>query len=183
MSGTFGLLLGRRLTFGTDVSASPVARRTTPPLPSRSYIKHVRETAPSGSTQSSLLIPLLERATKALLTDETFAQDIRYVRLWIAYSRLVERKSDVFQFLLDRGIGVEWGVFYEEYAVVLESMGRCVSFGGVQSSAVRELTPLDAVAARIVGARRPTKSTGWPSLGGPSQSSGSSSATRPSRSG
>lgn len=89
------------------------------------YIKHIREVAPSGSTQSSILIPLLERCTRTLLAErDIWAQDVRYIRIWIQYSRLIERKTDVFDFLLAREIGTDWALLYEEHAVVLEGMGR-----------------------------------------------------------
>jgi checkpoint serine/threonine-protein kinase len=85
------------------------------------YIRYVRDTAPSGSTQSSILIPLLERCTRTV-----WSQDIRYLRIWIQYSRLIEAKVDVFQFLLSSEVGTDWSALYEEYAVVLEGMGQSV---------------------------------------------------------
>ena len=91
------------------------------------YIKHIREVAPSGSTQSSILIPLLERCTRTLLAEgDIWAQDFRYVRIWIQYSRLIDRKTDVFDFLLAREVGTDWSALYEEWAVVLEGLGRSV---------------------------------------------------------
>jgi checkpoint serine/threonine-protein kinase len=73
------------------------------------------------------LIPLLERCTRTLLAEgDIWAQDFRYVRIWIQYSRLIDRKTEVFDFLLAREVGTDWSALYEEWAVVLEGLGRSV---------------------------------------------------------
>ncbi|CED82687.1 protein kinase [Phaffia rhodozyma] len=88
------------------------------------YIARLRTLDPSGRNNASILVPLLERCTSSLLSDDMFHQEKRYLDLWICYASLVERQQDVFEFMLDREIGTDWARLYEIYAEVLEAMGR-----------------------------------------------------------
>ena len=68
------------------------------------YIKWVRERFPSGGSKSQLL-PILERCTRSLLqevvTNEEgareciYADDVRYLRVWIAYADNLEEPLEV----------------------------------------------------------------------------------------
>ena len=43
------------------------------------------------------------------------------------YARLVERREEVWAFLESKDVGTKHAVFYEEWASVLEGLGRCVA--------------------------------------------------------
>lgn len=66
------------------------------------------------------IIELLDLATRQFVEDKRYRNDPRYLRLWLAYARLVSDPNDVYAFLPTRGIAVELSAYYEEYANFLE---------------------------------------------------------------
>ena len=96
----------------------------------------------TASMTASGLWPLLERATSAFLGPdyENYANDPRYLRIWLHYIRLQSSASadaasaagtgsggatrETFAFLARRGIGERLALYYEEFAAWLESCGR-----------------------------------------------------------
>ncbi|KAL7424504.1 protein kinase [Cryptotrichosporon argae] len=70
------------------------------------------------------VLPLLESTTRRFVADARFAQDMRYLKLWVMYARLVERREEVWAFLSQREVGTSHAVFYEEWAIALEGLGR-----------------------------------------------------------
>jgi checkpoint serine/threonine-protein kinase len=72
------------------------------------------------------LLPVLESATRRFVSDARYAQDHRYLRLWIMYTHHVDRREEVFAFLESKNIGTVHAVFYEEWASALEALNRLV---------------------------------------------------------
>lgn len=90
------------------------------------YVKWTLATYPSAqSTPHSRLLPLLEHATKAFLSDGHYKNDVRYLRLWLHYVGLFsDAPKETFVFMARNGVGQELALFYEEYAAWLEAQGR-----------------------------------------------------------
>jgi len=78
---------------------------------------------PSSATH---ILPLLESTTRRFLTDARYGQDARYLKLWMMYTRHVERREEVWAFLESRDVGTRHAVFYEEWAMAAEGLGRYV---------------------------------------------------------
>jgi len=89
-----------------------------------SYITFTVQHHPSSD--NSHLLPLLESTNRRFIDDGRYAQDIRYLKLWIQYARHVERREEIFSMLGSREIGTKHALFYEEWATALEGLGRCV---------------------------------------------------------
>jgi checkpoint serine/threonine-protein kinase len=75
-------------------------------------------------SSNQYLLPLLESTTRRFLTDARFVQDTRYLKLWTMYARQVERREEVWAFLESRDVGTRHAIFYEEWASVMEALGR-----------------------------------------------------------
>ena len=90
------------------------------------YVKWTLNAYPSAqATPQSQLLPLLERATKAFLTSSLYKNDPRYLKLWLHYIRFFsDAPRETFAFLARHSIGEALGLFYEEFAAWLESVGR-----------------------------------------------------------
>lgn len=89
------------------------------------YVSWTVENFPSGNSHDSGLLNLLERATREFLHEEQYKNDPRYVKLWIQY---IQNHSDApreaFAYLARHNIGQRLALFYEEFAALLESIGR-----------------------------------------------------------
>jgi checkpoint serine/threonine-protein kinase len=70
------------------------------------------------------LLPILESTSRSFLEDTRFQQDLRYLKIWAQYARLVERSDDVWTFLNSREVGTVHALFYEEWALAAESKGK-----------------------------------------------------------
>jgi checkpoint serine/threonine-protein kinase len=90
------------------------------------YIKWTSRTFPENDPASGL-IELLEEATRKFKDDERYSGDLRYLKLWCSYAKLVEKPSTVYAYLVKKEIGCVYGLLWEEYAFALEKEGRCGS--------------------------------------------------------
>lgn len=86
-----------------------------------SYVAFINQHHPSSPSH---LLPLLETTTRRFIEDARFTQDLRYLKLWAQYARLVERSDDVWSFLNSREVGTGHALFYEEWALAAESKGK-----------------------------------------------------------
>lgn len=82
--------------------------------------------AQHNTTNSGYFLPLVESATRRFLTDSRYAQDARYLKMWLQYTRHVERREEIWSFLESRNICTNHAAFYEEWASACEGLGRCV---------------------------------------------------------
>lgn len=89
------------------------------------YVNWTVETFPAGNSHDSGLLHLLERATREFLHEEQYKNDPRYLKLWIQY---IQNHSDApreaFAYIARHNIGQRLALFYEEFATLLESIGR-----------------------------------------------------------
>lgn len=66
-------------------------------------------------------MPLLEQTTRRFTSYKQYKADIRYLRLWILYSKYVDTPRDIFRFLEANNIGTSSASLYEEWATIEES--------------------------------------------------------------
>jgi checkpoint serine/threonine-protein kinase len=87
------------------------------------YLAFITQHHPSSANH---LVPFLEHTTRHFLQDTRFSQDIRYLKLWVQYAKLVEkdRAEEIWVFLNSREVGTRWSMFYEEWAAACEARGR-----------------------------------------------------------
>ncbi|KAA8909483.1 Mad3/BUB1 homology region 1-domain-containing protein [Sphaerosporella brunnea] len=99
------------------------------------YINWTVETFPSGHSAEAGLLQLLERATKEFAHDSQYKNDPRYLRLWIQYAQdFTDSPTEIFAYLSRNDIGQRLALFYEEYAALLESLGRRTKAGEIYRS-------------------------------------------------
>jgi len=86
------------------------------------------ENYPQGPSAESCLLELLEEATRVLKDDRegVWRSELKYLKLWVLYASYVEKPSMIFKFCLANEIGEGHSLLYEEYATILERMGKCV---------------------------------------------------------
>ena len=94
-----------------------------PLLPWLQYVDWTVSSYPALSPCSSLL-PLLEKATRTFLTAPQYANDRRYVRLWLLYADRCPHPADIFAFMHSRALGRTQSVFYVAWARYHELMKR-----------------------------------------------------------
>ncbi|WVR09655.1 hypothetical protein IAU60_006729 [Kwoniella sp. DSM 27419] len=113
------------------------------------YISFVVESHPSSDAH---LLPLLETTTRRFVNDARYTQDVRYLKMWINYSRLIERREEIWAFLESRDIGTKHSQFYEEWAIALERLGRRKKADEIYKIGIaRKASPLDRLKIRHKG--------------------------------
>eukprot|EP00002_Diphylleia_rotans_P040638 TRINITY_DN9686_c0_g1_i1.p1 TRINITY_DN9686_c0_g1~~TRINITY_DN9686_c0_g1_i1.p1 ORF type:complete len:343 (-),score=83.44 TRINITY_DN9686_c0_g1_i1:377-1405(-) len=66
---------------------------------------------------------LLQRATTEFKDSERYRNDLRYIHMWMEYSRLCEDPKEIFKFMEANAIGRVCAIYYETYANYLELCG------------------------------------------------------------
>ncbi|CCG84120.1 protein of unknown function [Taphrina deformans PYCC 5710] len=87
------------------------------------YLKWTKEAFPTGHSANSNYVQLLERCSKKFIRAH-YANDPRYLKIWIEYARYSDDVREMFCFLARNDIGQELATFYEEYAAFLEVRNR-----------------------------------------------------------
>lgn len=88
------------------------------------FIQWTVENYPQGQSAESGLLELLEEATMAFKDDAVYKTDLRYLKIWIMFAGLVERPETIYKWLVVNEVGTVYSLLYEEYALLLEQMGR-----------------------------------------------------------
>lgn len=87
----------------------------------RRYVLFTVQNSPASAIH---ILPLLESTTRRFLSDARYGQDARYLKMWVMYTRHVERREEVWAFLESRDVGTRHAVFYEEWASAAEALHR-----------------------------------------------------------
>lgn len=96
------------------------------------YVRWTLSAYPSAqATTQSLLLPLLERATKTFLptlsspANQIYKNDPRYLKLWLHFIHLFsDSPRETYAYLARHGVGDALALYYEEFAAWLEGTGR-----------------------------------------------------------
>ncbi|KAI9356917.1 Mad3/BUB1 homology region 1-domain-containing protein [Pilaira anomala] len=83
----------------------------------------MKKTFPEGSMNNDYIM-LLDDVTSRYKSEKLYRQDLRYLKLWIEYAQFITNPEDLFELLFQHGIGTELAPLYEEYASLLETLGR-----------------------------------------------------------
>ncbi|KAJ9528547.1 hypothetical protein QJQ45_020470 [Haematococcus lacustris] len=87
---------------------------------------------------------LYEQCTSALLKLPRYNDDIRFLRIWIQYADCLPDPNDVFLFLKDKGLGLQFALFHEAYATFFELRGNCSAADAVYLDGInRQAKPLE----------------------------------------
>jgi len=93
--------------------------------PLAAYDDFIRWTSRTCSDDpNSGLVQLLEEATRKFKDDARYSGDLRYLKIWCSYAKVVEKPSTVYAYLVKREIGCVYALLWEEYAIALEKEGR-----------------------------------------------------------
>ena len=92
-------------------------------LPWLQYVDWTIASYPSLSPCSSLL-PLLEKATRTFLPSTQYANDRRYIRLWLLYADRCPHPADIFAFMHAHAIGRTVSAFYVAWSRYNELLKR-----------------------------------------------------------
>ncbi|KAJ3031741.1 UNVERIFIED_CONTAM: hypothetical protein HDU68_000676 [Siphonaria sp. JEL0065] len=87
---------------------------------------------------------VLENAARAYRKDPRYANDVRFVNIWLQVAKKAPEPEDVFKYLFTNGIGLACAVYYEEYALLLELRSRFKEADKIYSQGVsRNAAPLE----------------------------------------
>lgn len=86
--------------------------------------RHVQWAAQHHTSNANYFLPLIETATRRFEKDARYAQDTRYLKMWVQYTRYTERREEIWAFLESRNICTNHALFYEEWAAACEGLGR-----------------------------------------------------------
>lgn len=71
------------------------------------------------------LLGLLEETVRRFKDDMRYKSgDLRYVKLWILFANHVDKPVMIYAYMMEKGIGKPYSLFFEEYAQALEREGR-----------------------------------------------------------
>ena len=85
-----------------------------------SYIKFHQEAFPANTHDQFLL---MERCTRALIGNNRFANDVRFIRVCVTYADKTQFPGDVFKFLHSHQVGNITALFWIAWAWVAENKG------------------------------------------------------------
>lgn len=88
------------------------------------YISWLHETYPGGNTAESGIARVLERCTEEFANSEEYANDPRYLKIWLQYIQYTDDPVEYYAFMMGKGIGLRSASFYENYAEALHNTGR-----------------------------------------------------------
>ncbi|GMF98463.1 hypothetical protein B5S33_g3170 [[Candida] boidinii] len=85
------------------------------------YIEWIHSNFPSGPTNESGLITVLEKCMHYFKDDDYYKNEIRYLKIWLEYISYSDSPRDIFTYMFKKEIGKRQALFYEEFAGFLES--------------------------------------------------------------
>ncbi|OWB55373.1 hypothetical protein B5S28_g1245 [[Candida] boidinii] len=84
------------------------------------YIEWIHSNFPSGPTNESGLITVLEKCMHHFKDDDYYKNEIRYLKIWLEYISYSDSPRDIFTYMFKKDIGKRQALFYEEFAGFLE---------------------------------------------------------------
>ncbi|CAN0170284.1 unnamed protein product, partial [Discosporangium mesarthrocarpum] len=92
-----------------------------PLAPWLEYIKTVQDDFPSNQTDH---FELLERCSRRFKDNACYKNDMRYLRVWMAYADNISNTADLFKFLYKKEIGGKLALFWVAWAWAAEIQGK-----------------------------------------------------------
>ncbi|KAH9445274.1 hypothetical protein Pst134EA_031499 [Puccinia striiformis f. sp. tritici] len=83
------------------------------------YVRWTLDTyGPQEEDLKKHLIVILEQSTRRFVNEKRYRSDLRYLKLWVLYARHCSKlgATKIYEYLHSKGIGVDFGMFYEEWA-------------------------------------------------------------------
>ncbi|KAI8329004.1 Mad3/BUB1 homology region 1-domain-containing protein [Chlamydoabsidia padenii] len=84
------------------------------------YLHWITDTFPTGDNKESRLYEVLRKTCLQLQEDTRYTLDLRYLKCWLQYAEFVDKPKDIYDFLMQKGIGQNFALFYEEYSKLYE---------------------------------------------------------------
>lgn len=123
------------------------------------YIAWTQEAYVTGGKDAQLL-QLLESCAYGFKEDARYANDVRYLRVWIQYADMVRDPEQIFDYLYDRHIGQNYALFWEAWASVLEVKRKYSAADNVRASP-RQLLPEGTAPCRAAAASSHSPPCTW----------------------
>lgn len=88
-----------------------------------SYIKWTQENCP---TDTKAYLNVIERCMQRFSESRLYAQDFRFLRIWILYinSQTFQNAKETFSFMRNHSIGTKFAFFFLAEALVFEQNGE-----------------------------------------------------------
>ncbi|MEW5305211.1 MAG: hypothetical protein WDW36_007768 [Sanguina aurantia] len=114
------------------------------------YIKWTQEHLTGSGKQD--LQAVLEACTQEVARHERYVTDVRFLRVWIQYADCLPDPGDVFLFLKEKQMGLEFALFHEAYATYHELRGNCAAADAVYEDGIsRQAKPLERLKTKYFG--------------------------------
>lgn len=108
-------------------------------------IKWVKECFPSGGSQSRLL-QLLELCARTFCKELHYANDIRYLRVWMDFADRCTNPREIYTFLQENNIGQQHALFYEHCGRYWEQQQKYAQAQAIYDLGIaRKAQPLDSL--------------------------------------
>eukprot|EP00250_Pteridium_aquilinum_P009003 c18374_g1_i2 orf=106-1164(+) len=108
-------------------------------------LRWVKESYPSGGSQSRLL-QMLELCARTFCKDLRYADDIRYLKVWMDYADRCTNPREIYTFLQDNNIGQQHALFYEHYGRFWEQQQKFAQAQATYDLGIaRKAQPLDSL--------------------------------------
>lgn len=88
------------------------------------YVNYIQWIENAYSSGHSPLLKVVEQAVRQFKNDARYKNDARFLKLWLIVAHQAKEPIDVFKYLSINGIGSHLSLYYEEYATLLERMGK-----------------------------------------------------------
>lgn len=80
------------------------------------YLRWITDTFPTGDNEESKLYDVLRSTCLRFQEDTRYISDIRYLKCWLDLAKHSDEPKDIYEFLMQKGIGQHQALFYEKYS-------------------------------------------------------------------
>eukprot|EP00842_Homolaphlyctis_polyrhiza_P004544 jgi/Hompol1/5090/HPOL_000486-RA len=123
MEAALGLEAGTNSDGSSSSSSSSnsISNSADPLEPHFAYIKWIEQHL---SPQHAAYLQALESTLRRFKRDQRYKNDVRYLQLWMRVAKRSRSPIDIFKYLSVNEIGMAVALYYEEYAALLETLGK-----------------------------------------------------------
>ncbi|KAJ2764586.1 protein kinase, partial [Coemansia nantahalensis] len=140
----------RNAQFQAEIAQLDVAESDDPLDVYHRYVGWLLEVFPQAHGHQ-MIIKLVEAPLKLFRDQERYRNDARYVKMWVWYTEIIaDGQEAVFQFLVANKVGDSLALLYEEYAKLLEALGKTQKADEVYQLGInRKAQPLSRLQRRF----------------------------------